>query len=165
MAAPNTPQEVGRRLLARLGLPPLPGILSALPETEAFDPRTLNDTEPFEEVFPKGALLYHGTTEEAAHHIMAEGFRSKGPIWFSTSFWEASMFGSGDNYVVLQVFLMPGHDGCRVQVIHPHLRIFCPPGRSIVPMEIRAFRFTGVARGYEIAAKNEDAEERRQRRR
>ena len=168
MAVPNTPQEVGRRLLARLGLPPFPGILSASPEEAALQARAPNDTEPFEEVFPHGAILYHGTSEEAAHQIMAEGFRSKGPIWFSTSFEEASRFGSRKdrrNTVVLQVFLLPGFNGCRVQVFHPHLRIFCPPEESLLPMEIRAYRFTGSVRGIEIAEKNLDAGERRQRRR
>jgi hypothetical protein len=113
-------------------------------------------------VFPQGALLYHGTSPNAAQAILKEGFHtpSGGPVWFSSSFSEALQYGKrrlGEfredprTVAVIEAFVTPKEaSGCTISFAYPHIRVHCPVGGRIIPHEMRAFVQIGEAKGYEI---------------
>ena len=154
----------------RKPLPPIPGVLSAISWVTGEEIPLAAFKPAFGMVFPQGVVLYHGTSPEAARAILREGFRtpSGGPVWFSSSFVDAQLFGrlavlSGDRsqawenplpwqaIAVIEAYVTPREArGCLVSFHYPHLRVHCPAGERIVPHEMRAFVQIGEAKAYEI---------------
>lgn len=123
-----------------------------LPQTLSLPPTGVSGDFPFRAVFPRGAILYHGTSEEDAHKILRSGFQpagtfrvgsEPGTLFLAYNVVDTLAFVKSPTPAILRMLVLPDAaeaSDCTVEILskreETQVRVICPEASRLKALQM-----------------------------